>query len=499
MKPAQWVLLGILLGAFLLRAAQLDARPVWYDEAFAILYAEKSFAQMWHGTVTQVQGAAADIHPLFFYSLLHGWMDAVGESAFAARYLSVAFGVGTVAVLYRLTREWFEPKRAEKLALLAAAIVAGAPFHLAYSQEARMYAQLGFFAALFVLAYGMAEKGRGWAWWLLFVLSGAAMLYSHNLAVFFAAALALWILARAWSKRKLRSLGSFSVAGAAILLLWLPWLLLLPGQVGKIQQAYWIAPPDVLIVLQTLLTFVADFDNARFPALLLPFALTLTVLLFVLLGFELARGGWRDGRVGFFIVLAGVPPLLIFLVSLWRPVYLTRALMPSFLMLSVLTAWLVTRLPRVFGRALLGALALVTIAAYAFYYTYQDFPRPPFRDALAYLDAHRLPGDAIVHDNKMSFFPLHYYARGNDLAQTFIADPAGGGSDTLAYPTQEALGLFATTVEAATRARPRVWFVMFRQAREEAPPAANLEWLRAQYRVQQEQTFHDLEIYLFVK
>ena len=499
MKRSRWLGVGILLAAFFLRMTLLDARPLWYDEAFAVLYAEKSFAQMWYGTVTQVQGAAADVHPLFFYTLLHGWMGAVGESAFAARYLSVAFGVGTVAVMYRLAREWFEPARAKKTALLTAAIVAFAPFHLAYSQEARMYAQLGFFAALLILAYAMLEKKRGRAWWLVFVLSGAAMLYSHNLAVFFGAAMALWILVRAWRSRNLQSVFSYIFAGAAILVLWLPWLLLLPGQVGKIQRAYWVAPPDLSIILQTLLTFTTDFDNAVFPPLLLPFALSVTVLLFVLLVFELARGGWRDARVRFFAVMTFLPPFLIFLVSLWRPVYLTRALMPSFLMLAVLAAWLVTRLPRAMGRALLIAMALVAGGAYVFYYTYADFPRAPFRQALAFLETASAARDVVVHDNKMTFFPSHYYARGGKLTQQFIADPAGGGSDTLAYPTQEALGLFATDLENATGSHPRVWFVMFRQAREESAHAGNLEWMRARYRLAQETTFHDLELYLFVK
>ncbi|MBI4675648.1 MAG: glycosyltransferase family 39 protein [Chloroflexi bacterium] len=499
MKSAPWQVLGILLGGFLLRVIQLDARPVWYDEAFAVLYAEKSFAQMWYGTVTQVQGAAADVHPLFFYGLLHGWMNAVGQSAFAVRFMSVAFGVGTVAVMYRLTREWFEQTRGASLALLAAAIVACAPFHLAYSQEARMYAQLGFFAALFVLAYVMIEKKRGRAWWLLFVLSGAAMLYSHNLAVFFGLTLGVVIVVRARQSRNLQSLGPFVIAGAAMLLLWLPWLLLLPSQMGKIQQAYWVAQPDVLTLLQTLLTFTADFDNARFPPLLLPFALGVAVLLFVLLMFELMRGGWRDARIGFFAVMAGAPPLLIFLVSLWRPVYLTRTLMPSFLMLAVLVAWLLTRLPRVLRRAVMVVLALVTIATYAFYYPYADFPRPPFREGVAFLDAHVLPGDAIVHDNKMTYFPMHYYAHGDGLPQAFIADPAGGGSDTLAYPTQEALDLFATNLENATGSHPRVWFVIFRQAREESAHTGNLEWMRAHYHLAQEMTFHDLELYLFEK
>lgn len=490
-----WGLLGIVLAAFFLRVLQLEARNLWYDEAFAILYAEKSFAQMWHGTVTQVQGAAADVHPLFFYALLHAWMNAVGASAFAARFLSVAFGVATVAVVYRLAREWFDAR----IALVAAALTALAPFPIAYAQEARMYAQLGFFAAVWVLAYVMVERKRQRAWWFVFVFSGAAMLYSHNLAIFFGAALAIWIVWRAWLQRSLQSLVSFFLAGVAILLLWSPWLLLLPGQLGKIQQAYWIARPDALTALQTVLSFTTGFDNARVPPLLLPFALVAAILLGVLLILQIARGGWRDVRVQFGVTLAFLPPLLIFVVSQWRPVYVTRALMPSFLMLLVLAAWLLTRVPRGMAYILSGALLVVGAAAYVFYFTYADFPRPPFRDALTFLRTQTRAGDAIVHDNKMTFFPMYYYARGEPLPQTFIMDPPGAGSDTLALPTQEALGLLASSREDALQNSARVWFVMFREAREETTQAENLEWLRKHYTLRQEKVFHDLELYLFEK
>ncbi|HZQ05888.1 MAG TPA: glycosyltransferase family 39 protein [Anaerolineae bacterium] len=527
MKRPRWLLLGILLGAFLLRMVQLDARAMWYDEAFAVLYAETSFAQMWYGTVTQVQGAASDVHPLFFYTMLHGWMNAVGASALAARFFSVLFGVATVAVVYRLTRELCRDdgeatlrisrridimrddvsrqttadrrkfSSSERLPLLAAFIVAVAPFAVAYSQEARMYAQLGFFAALFLLAYVMLEKPRRRAWWIVLVLSGAAMLYSHNLAVFFGAALGVWIVIQVLIQRNWRGLISFAFAGAAILLGWLPWLTLVPSQLSKIEQAYWISTPTLLTVLQTVLTFTADFDNARFPLPLLPFALIAALLLFVLFCYEFLRGGWRDKRVCLLAHLAILPPALIFVASLWRPVYITRALMPSFLMAAILVAWLGLRLPPLLGKSLGVALALLAAASLVFYYTYADFPRPPFREALAYLQAQSLPGDVIVHDNKLSFFPMYYYARGDRLTQSFIADPPGAGSDTLARPTQEALGLYAVSPQNATQAQTRVWFIMFREAHESG--AGNLDWMRAQYREIQESSFHDLELYLFEK
>lgn len=510
MNRTRLQLLGILLLAFFLRLLNLDVRAMWYDEAFAVLYAEKSFAQMWYGTVTLVQGAAADVHPLFYYSLLHGWMDLVGQSAFAVRFFSVFTSVAIVAVVYRLTRVLFSPSvslqrnsqatlSVASLPLIAALIVAAAPFAIAYGQEARMYGLLGFSSALTILAYAQIERGAGRGWWLVLIVSGAAMLYSHNLAAFFGAALALWILVNAIRAKTWHKLGQYAAAGVGILILWFPWLTLVPSQLGKIQQSYWIGTPNALTVLQTLLTFTVDFDNARLPQLLLPFALLGALLILVLLLVEILRGGWRDARVGFLVTLVLVPPLLIFLVSLWRPVYLTRALMPSFVMLTVLVAWLLTRVPKFMKWGLGIALAALAIVSLVFYYPYADFPRPPFRDALTFLYQNVQPSDVIVHDNKVSFFPMYYYARSNPLPQHFVVDPLGAGSDTLAYPTQEALGLFAEPLQTALGTDGRIWFMIFQEAHEESITAVNLDWLRANHHLQQEWAFHDLDLYLFTR
>ena len=51
---------AICLLALALRLINLNSRSLWYDEAFAVLFAEKGFRAMLAGTLTPVSGAAAD-------------------------------------------------------------------------------------------------------------------------------------------------------------------------------------------------------------------------------------------------------------------------------------------------------------------------------------------------------------------------------------------------------------------------------------------------------
>jgi hypothetical protein len=135
------------------------------------------------------------------------------------------------------------------------------------------------------------------------------------------------------------------------------------------------------------------------------------------------------------------------------------------------------------------------------HYTYEQFPRPPFDELAAFLREHKEPEDAIVHSNKLTFLPTHYYDR--SLPQAFIGDEPGSPSDTLAYPTQQALALFATEgIETAASGHGRVLWIVFRPELEEYRQAGyaehpQLAWLQEHYLPGTVTSFGDMELHEF--
>ncbi len=502
-------MVAIVALALALRLINLGRRALWYDEAFAVLYAEKPLSTMLYGTVTRVGGAAADVHPLFFYSILHAWMRAVGQSPAAVRALSVLLGTATVAVAYLLARRIF----GRRAGLATAAIVAIAPFHVYYSQEARMYALLGLAAVTTAYFFVRAWAGGRWGDWLAFGFCGAVTLYAHNLGFAFVAGLDVWVL-WAWLRpgaRRWRNFRPLLLSHLLMLGLFAPWLAVVPSQLGKIQQAYWVEQPGIAKLIQTILVFHFAYDNQSLPRWLLPPALFFSLLIPAIVALELARRrrAIPAPRPSFpvphslILSLALTPILLTFLISQIRPVYIVRALLPSALAYyALVAAVLVTGpVPRPVKWGLLLPSALIVAASLVNHYSYAQFPRPPFDEAAAYLRAHYQPGDVIVHSNKLTFLPTHYYDR--SLPQLFIADEPGSPSDTLAYPTQQALGLFATPdVATATQGHQRVWFVVFRRAIAEYraagyPDHPHKLWLASHYRLVGEVSFNDLDVYRY--
>jgi hypothetical protein len=209
-------------------------------------------------------------------------------------------------------------------------------------------------------------------------------------------------------------------------------------------------------------------------------------------------GPWPRFGVWLLATLALVPVLALFLISQWRPVYVIRGLLPAATCYLVLSAWAVTQMPRAARYGLLAILVVLVGATLASYYGYQDFPRGPFVQLDAVLRARMQPGDVIVHSNKLTYFPAHYYDQA--LPQVFLGDPPGSGSDTLAYPTQQALGLYATTLDAATSGAGRVWLVIFKQAIAEAQGVhPHVAWLEAHGTRVETLAIGDMDVMLFVQ
>ncbi|MBI5669040.1 MAG: glycosyltransferase family 39 protein [Chloroflexi bacterium] len=494
----------ILLLALMLRLVNLGTRSLWYDEAFAVLFSEKGLDAMLAGTLTPVAGGAADIHPLLYYSTLNLWMAVFGQSPAAVRLWSVLLGVATVGVMYLLGRDLF----GARTGLVAALITAVAPFHVQYSQETRMYALLGL---LLLLATWCFVRGNpspqppprirrgGVGWWLAFGVLAALAMYTQQLAAFYLIALGLVpVLAR---RRDL--LVRVALGTAVAVILYLPWLVNLPSQFGKVQSYYWLSPPNIGQLLLTIRSFLVVHLEIPAPASTLGFLGSIFLIAFLMIQVVIVLRGRRSRgeRTPLLLVLwlAAAPVALLWLVSQLQPVYLIRALLPSALMLYLALAWLFNRagLPRPIAAVIGGgALALAVVGLYH-QYTWSTFPNSPYPAAVAAIRAEWQAGDVVIHQDKLSALPMIYYER--DLPQRYLRDLPGSGDDTLALPTQQALGLLADeSVEQAAAGARRVWWVVFDFAERQYAAAGRPElreavaWLDEQYAETGRWTFNDL-------
>lgn len=157
----------ILVFSFLLRLISLN-QSFWLDESTsANLARDFSLSQIISNF------SPADFHPPLYYLILNVWDSVFGSSEVSLRFPSILFGVGTVYLVYLITKKISN----DRIALVASLLMAIAPLHVYYSQEARMYSQTAFFITLSVYLF-LNQK------WLYFGISLALAIFSDYLAIF---------------------------------------------------------------------------------------------------------------------------------------------------------------------------------------------------------------------------------------------------------------------------------------------------------------------------
>jgi hypothetical protein len=328
------------------------------------------------------------------------------------------------------------------------------------------------------------------------VISGAAALYTHNLAIFSVIVLDLYLAFR----KNWRGLGRLVLAQLAMVALFLPWLQFVPGQLQKIQTAFWTPQPGALEIVQAIVTFHASLPLTSWALVLGVSASLLAMTVTVYAVLRRLPLGWREGLLACLIV---VPPVLLFVASyLMRPVFVPRAFVLSLIGYLVLAGRVIAEArPRPMGWVLAGAFVISAVIGVTAQAAHRTFPRSPFREAAAFLAVTTADGDLVLHSNKLSYFPMVVYAA--DLGQAFLADQPGSHNDTLAAATQQALGLKALShFEAAAEDARRVRYVIFQRELDEyaladgdLPPA--LAWLVTHGSESGRTAFNDLWIYDF--
>ena len=173
---------AILAGALLLRLQGIDGQGFWVDEHASILMAGD-------GPYPAIARIRSDVHPPFYFSLLHYWMRVFGDSEAAVRLLLAAASIATVGFLYRLGHLLYGARTAWMTALIAATSL----LQIYYAQEARSYAWLMLFTVLSMDAlvrWRLTTRTRH-VW--LYGLWTVALLYTHYFALLFVASQAIYV------------------------------------------------------------------------------------------------------------------------------------------------------------------------------------------------------------------------------------------------------------------------------------------------------------------
>jgi mannosyltransferase len=515
-------IIAITILAFALRIYHLGHQSIWYDEGVSIYYSCQSLKDL-------LVSASADNHPPLHYLVLHFWLKLAGQSEFSVRLLSLISGVLSIPLLFRLGQELFD----QRVGLLAAFLLSISPFHVWFSQEARMYtlAVLFSLASVYIFALCFEERSGSARRCLLpsYVIASALGLYTHFYVafiilfenVFF---LAWWILGQIKRETpnvkhhestspEFTNLRTWLLAQLGIVILFLPWARFAATRYVT-DATYWEGVLDVLTATKD--TFIAFSVSHTLGGK----AAELTTSGFVVLAAAgvLASLWERNSRsqdsIGvripsaLWLVLAYllVPMGALLAISYHRPKFAPRYLLPALPAFYLLVAAGVGKLVSGYTRArssrpvgvtalmaLLCSLSFVSVASassLANYYFDEKYARPDFRSVAEYISSHAEAEDAIILVGGFMLPAFNYYYQG-DLPVYPI--PEG-----LVVSTREPLDYRAAEqLNSIAQGRDRLWLVLW-QNRLVDPTDVILDQLMLNCpRLGVDRNFHQFALLLF--
>ncbi|MEP0871070.1 glycosyltransferase family 39 protein [Trichocoleus desertorum AS-A10] len=252
------LLLTSLLLGLCFRFVNLDRKLYWHDEALTSLrvfgYTQTELVQQafngqvvevaalqkyhhpspdkgWGDTLTALAGNAE--HPPLYYLLARLWSDGFGSSVAAMRSLPAVISLFAFPCIYWLCLELFE---SSLTAAIACALIAIAPFHVIYAQEAREYSLWAvtvlFSSASFLRALRLQTKQA----WGLYAIAVSLSLYTHALAGLVSIAHGVYLLATQ-RDRLFKTFKSYALAAIAGLVTFLPWIVLVVQNWAQVHAA----------------------------------------------------------------------------------------------------------------------------------------------------------------------------------------------------------------------------------------------------------------------
>jgi hypothetical protein len=157
-----------LIVAAALRAHALDAEP-WADELETFTRCLES------SPLALVTSYDSQNHHVLYSVLAKLSLAVFGPTTVALRVPAALFGIAGVAAVYALGRELASAREG----LLAAALLAVSYHHVWFSQNARGYTALAFFASVMTLLFWRAQATARRRTWLAYGVVAALAAYTH--------------------------------------------------------------------------------------------------------------------------------------------------------------------------------------------------------------------------------------------------------------------------------------------------------------------------------
>ena len=388
----------VILIAIPLYGMNLGYGDLWNDETFTKELVSFPLPQM-------LELLANDYHPPLYFLALKLFVSIFGSSAVALRAFSAIAVLGTLILICGVGYRVLGKKGALLLGLVSLTL----PMQATFAHTARMYTWASFATTgvfLYALAEMKAPSKRNLAAFGGFTLLGA---YIHYYCVFaaFCAHVFVFVHGRI---RKNNLWKPHLITLSAVAAAYLPWVLTLLHQMGRVRQDFHQPPVSLL---WTALCYVLPFYHTYYPSplsnpLLLMFALLSLVGAILIIR---RKSDYRLPLALSLVVFNGTVLIAVIISFVLRPILFYRYMATMMVLLAVPPAlfFLEVRRPLIRRLLLVAFLGIGLLTAY-------DAGKEtvgPYRNVLRFIKEHHPEVTKIFHPTELTVGPsLEYNAIG---------------------------------------------------------------------------------------
>ena len=391
---------AVLLLAAFLRFYQLGTESLWNDEGVSLRFASMEETRI-------VKQSEDDFNYPTYYLILHYWVALFGDSDFSLRVPSALAGVLAVLAMYKMGSLLF----GRATGIMASLILALSPFHIEYSQEARVYNFMSLLALLSFYFFIKVLNERKLATQAGYVLSTSVLMYSHIYGLFIVLAQNIYVATK-FLGRVLRlrggsrpALGEWVGLQALLFVLFIPGLVLLvgwlsiPGRHERISSPSWDWIYDRVLV---------DYSGS-------PLLLIVLLAFSLLAAVALVRSGAASKLYLLLCWLLTPVALPIAISSFSTPIFGPRYGIAGSLALYLLTAKGVEAASDAFSRTstrwvpwaskartvwVIVAATVIVLFGRELYSYFNTVDKPQWREVAQYVDAHAHTNDLVLLEGR---------------------------------------------------------------------------------------------------
>lgn len=227
-KKYIWISTILILSTIILFGSLIFGKHIWLDEIYTISEITVPYLEL-------LQVLTTDVHPPLYFIGLKVFCDIFGYDIIVMHIFSL------LAILGMMILGLFPVRHAfgEKTSLFFMFLCLTMPCMMWYSNEIRMYSWAMFFVtACCMSAVRVIQTGKLTAW-ICFTLSGIAAAYTHNYALMGTGLIALFLGIYLWWKKR-DDIKKWILSSTIIGIAYLPWFLILLGQVSDVNDGFWI-------------------------------------------------------------------------------------------------------------------------------------------------------------------------------------------------------------------------------------------------------------------